>query len=58
MIGATVSVENLISKFEDMSNRGTLLCGENVTRDDILSQIIGTIIKTSMEEYKLESQVK
>lgn len=38
---------SLINEFTDMYNRGTLLCGENVTSDDILSQIIGTIVKTA-----------
>lgn len=40
-------VISIINEFTDMYNRGTLLCGENVTSDDILSQIIGTIVKTA-----------
>lgn len=38
---------SIINEFTDMYNRGTLLCGDNVTSDDILSQIIGTIVKTA-----------
>lgn len=44
------NVENyktkLIAAFEDMANRGTLLLGPNVTQQDLLMQIIGTIVKT------------
>lgn len=44
------NVENyktkLITAFEDMANRGTLLLGPNVTQQDLLMQIIGTIVKT------------
>ena len=39
--------EQLISTFEDMANRGTLLTGSNVSQEDLLSQIIGTIVKVS-----------
>lgn len=45
-----ISAEKLINTFEDMANRGTLLCGRNVTQEDLLMQIIGTIVKVSMEE--------
>lgn len=38
--------QNLIKEFEDMSRRGTLLTGNNVTQEDLLMQIIGTIVKT------------
>lgn len=38
--------QNLIKEFEDMSRRGVLLTGNNVTQEDLLMQIIGTIIKT------------
>lgn len=38
--------QNLIKQFEDMANRGTLLVGENITQEDLLMQIIGTIVKT------------
>lgn len=43
-----ISAEKLINKFTDMANRGTLLCGRNVTQEDLLVQIIGTIVKISM----------
>lgn len=44
-----ISAEKLINRFEDMANRGTLLCGRNVTQEDLLMQIIGTIVKISMD---------
>ena len=44
-----ISAEKLINKFTDMANRGTLLCGRNVTQEDLLMQIIGTIVKVSMD---------
>ena len=44
-----ISAEKLINRFEDMANRGTLLCGKNITQEDLLIQIIGTIVKVSMD---------
>lgn len=44
--------EKLISMFEDMANRGTLLTGDNVSQKDLLMQIIGTIVKCSNMEGK------
>ena len=44
-----ISAEKLINRFEDMANRETLLCGRNVTQEDLLIQIIGTIVKVSMD---------
>ena len=44
-----ISAEKLINRFEDMANRGTLLCGKNITQGDLLIQIIGTIVKVSMD---------
>ena len=44
-----ISAEKLINKFTDMANRGTLLCGKNVTQEDLLIQIVGTIVKVSMD---------
>lgn len=35
--------------FTDMANRGTLLCGRNVTQEDLLVQIIGTIVRVIMD---------
>jgi len=44
-----ISAEKLIDTFTDMANRGTLLCGKNITQEDLLMQIIGTIVKVSMD---------
>lgn len=44
-----ISAEKLINRYEGMANRGTLLCGRNVTQEDLLIQIIGTIVKVSMD---------
>ena len=44
-----ISAEKLINRFEDMANRGTLLCGRNITQEDLLIQIVGTIVKVSMD---------
>ena len=44
-----VSADKLIDTFTDMANRGTLLCGKNITQEDLLMQIIGTIVKVSMD---------
>lgn len=44
-----VNIEELIAKFEDMANRGTLLIGSKVTQEDLLMQIIGTIVKVANE---------
>lgn len=50
--------EKLISMFEDMANRGTLLTGDNVSQQDLLVQIIGTIVKYSMDELNSKEQKK
>lgn len=44
-----ISADKLIETFTDMSNRGTLLCGKNITQEDLLIQIIGTIVKVLMD---------
>lgn len=44
-----VNVNKLIDTFTDMANRGTLLTG-NVTQQDLLMQIIGTIVVVSIKE--------
>ena len=44
-----ISTDKLIETFTDMANRGTLLCGRNVTQEDLLIQIVGTIVKVSMD---------
>lgn len=46
-----VNVNKLIETFTDMANRETLLTG-NVTQQDLLMQIIGTIVVVAMEESK------
>lgn len=43
-----VSTKFLIDAFTDMANRDTLLV--NTTKEDLLSQIIGTILRVSMLE--------
>lgn len=40
-------VESLISVFEDMAKRETLLTGKNISQEDLLNQIVGTIVKTA-----------
>ena len=44
-----VNVEKLINKFTDMAHRGTLLINGNVSQEDLLLQIIGTIVKVAMD---------
>lgn len=44
-----VNVEKLIHTFEDMGKRETLLARGTVTQDDLLNQIIGTIVKIASE---------
>lgn len=46
----TVDIDKLIKAFSDMAERESLLCGRCVTQEDLLIQIIGTIVKVSMEE--------
>ena len=42
----TVNVNDLIDKFTDMSRREVLLT--NHSQDDLLNQIIGTIVKVAL----------
>lgn len=44
----TVKVDKLIERFVDMAKRDTLLV--NTNKDDLVTQIIGTIVKTAMED--------
>lgn len=44
-----ISADKLIETFTDMANRGTLLCGRDVAQEDLLIQIIGTIVKVLMD---------
>lgn len=45
-----INVKKLIEKFRDMANRETLLSSGNVSQQDLLTQIIGTIAVVAMEE--------
>ena len=42
--------QNLIKRFKDMAERGTLLTGSNITQHDLLIQIIGTIVADEFEK--------
>lgn len=44
----TVKVDKLIERFVDMAKRDALLV--NASKDDLVTQIIGTIVKTAMED--------
>ena len=50
MSKADVNVNKLITTFVDMAERGTLLTGSNTSQNDLLMQIIGTIVKVAGEE--------
>lgn len=43
-----INVNQLIEEFSDMADKGDLLTGD-VTQEDLLIQIIGTIVKVAME---------
>lgn len=45
-----LNVKELIKKFEDMAKRGTLLARGDVTQEDLLIQIVGTIVNEAMKE--------
>ena len=45
-----VSVENLIKRFEGMAERESLLARGGISQQDLLMQIIGTIVVEAMEE--------
>lgn len=45
-----VNVECLIKRFEEMAERKSLLARGSVTQQDLLMQIIGTILVEAMEE--------
>lgn len=49
-----VNVEKLIKTFKDMAECGSLLARGNVTQQDLLIQIIGTITYVAMEDEKSE----
>lgn len=44
-----VGVEKLIKKIQDMEIRGSWLTGQDVRQEDLVNQIIGTIVRTAME---------
>ena len=50
--------EKLISMFDDMANRGTLLTGDKISQQDLLVQIIGTIVKYSIDELSDKQRKK
>ena len=50
VIKEKIYVEKLINRFEDMAEKGTLLAGANVTQEDLLIQIVGTIVVEAMSE--------
>lgn len=45
-----INVESLIKRFEGMAERESLLARGSVSQQDLLMQIIGTIIVEAMEE--------
>lgn len=45
-----VNVNELIDKFSGMANRNTLLARGGVSQQDLLMQIIGTIVVVAMED--------
>lgn len=47
-----VNVEKLIEKIQDMGIRGSWICG-SVDQEDLVTQIIGTIVRTAMEDRKM-----
>ena len=44
-----INVKKLIEKFSDMADRGRLLTGAGETQEDLVIQIIGTIVRVAME---------
>ena len=44
-----VNTNELINTFRDMADRGTLLARGGVTQEDLLIQIIGTIVEVAMK---------
>ena len=45
-----VSVNKLIDRFTDMANRESLLARGGISQQDLLLQIIGTIVHVAMSE--------
>ncbi len=44
-----INVKKLIETFTDMANRGSLLAAGDVSQEDLLIQIVGTIVTVAME---------
>ena len=47
-----INTEKLIERFNEMARRESLLVGKQVTQDDLVCQIVGTIVKEAMDEDK------
>lgn len=45
-----ININELINTFSDMAKRETLLARGGVTQEDLLMQIIGTIVKVAMKD--------
>lgn len=45
-----VNVEGLIKRFEGMAKRESLLARGGISQQDLLMQIVGTIVVEAMEE--------
>lgn len=56
MVSDTINVNELISEFEQMAERGSLLIGPNVHQDDLLFQIIGTIVHVAHKKGTEEKE--
>lgn len=53
-----INIYRLINVFNKMSKRGVLLTGNGITQNDLLTQIIGTIVNISLEQYTWKDIVK
>lgn len=49
-VSKQVSVEKLIKTFEGMASRESLLARGGISQQDLLMQIIGTIVHVAMED--------
>lgn len=47
-----INTKKLIERFEDMAKRETLLARGGVSQEDLLIQIVGTIVKFAMEDLE------
>lgn len=53
-----VNISKLLREFADMAGKNILLVGKNVEQDDILNQIVGTIIKVSRQSDRITSTTR